>query len=658
MDVPYKLKGVRGMNYSASLGSVAIFICFVISLLFISFYFARKTKSASDYYAAGGSIHWSINGIAFAGDYLSAASFLGICGMIATYGFDGFLYSIGFLAGWVVALFVIAEPMKRLGKYTFTDALDSKFNSKGIKLMGAVSTLLVSLVYLIPQMVGAGTLVTPLLGLPHEAGVIIVGVIVIIVVATAGMASTTYVQFFKGALLIIFSLALVFLVLSRGISTSPEKADVSIHNLITLNVTSINDTTVIIDDPSYNVIKLIKTKTKSFVKLSKNNVESIWTLNAPKNILEETQTITRLADGSMLYNGEPKASNKFYQVGTMSEIDGQKASGNTAITTGSLNPFSLIAKISNGVVIRWNNEIIKDGDNQITVYYQNPTSGKDILSPGLKFKVDPEKGATSTNRLNFVSLMLALFLGTASLPHILIRYYTVPSPSAARKSTLVAIASISLFYILTLYMGLGAMTGGILDLTNDNMAAPLLAKSFGLVIFAMISAIAFATVLGTVSGLIVAASGAIAHDLMDRFLDMKLTDKKKVFAGKITAIVVGCIAMVLGILFKNMNVASLVGWAFAVAAAANFPSIIMILFWKKTTAQGVICSIVVGLVSSLTIILLSQDTYTNVYRLVNVTAPISFSNPAIVGIPLSFFTLIVISLFTQKSSYLKTRLEA
>lgn len=641
------------MNYAASPGAVAIFICFVISVLFISFYFARKTKSASDYYAAGGSIHWSINGIAFAGDYLSAASFLGICGMIATYGFDGFLYAIGFLAGWMVALFIVAEPMKRLGKYTFTDALDSKFNSKGIKLMGAVSTLLVSMVYLIPQMVGAGTLVTPLLGLPHEAGVIMVGVIVIAIVATAGMASTTYVQFFKGALLITFSLILVFLVLSRGMSTSPEKGDVAYHNLTTLKVTSISDTMVKIEDPSYQVLTLTKSKTKSYVKLSKNNIESIWTLNAPKNILEETQIITKLADGSMLYNGAPKASNKFFQVGTMSEIDGQITTGNTAITTGSLNPFSLVAKISNGVVTRWGHETIKDGANQITVYYQNPTSGKDILSPGLKYKVDPAKGATSTDRFNFVSLMLALFLGTASLPHILIRYYTVPTPSAARKSTLVAISAMAFFYLLTLYMGLGAMTGGVLDVTNDNMAAPLLAKSFGLAIFAMISAIAFSTVLGTVSGLIVAASGAIAHDLMDRFFNMKLTDKKKVFAGKITAIVVGCIAMVLGILFKNMNVAALVGWAFAVAAAANFPSIVMILFWKKTTAAGVICSIVVGLVSSFAIILFSQDTYTNVYHLVNVTAPFSFSNPALVGVPLSFITLIIISLFTQKSSDIK-----
>lgn len=186
------------MIYQISYTALVFFIFFVGVVLWLSFYFARKTKSASSYYAAGGQIHWSVNGIAFAGDYLSAASFLGICGMIATVGFDGFLYSIGFLAGWIVALFLIAEPLKRLGKYTFTDALNSKFKSRAITLTAAISTLIVSIFYLIPQMVGAGDLVTPLLGLPHWVGVVLVGFVVIIIVASAGMTSTTYVQFIKG----------------------------------------------------------------------------------------------------------------------------------------------------------------------------------------------------------------------------------------------------------------------------------------------------------------------------------------------------------------------------------------------------------------------------------------------------------------------------
>ena len=196
--------------------AVAIFIVFVLIVLGLSLYLGRKAQTSSGYYAAGGKIHWGVNGIAFAGDYLSAASFLGICGMIAAVGYDGFLYSIGYLAGWIVALFVVAEPLKRLGKYTFTDAVDAKYNSRGIKLAAAISTLVISICYLIPQMVGAGVLVEPLLGIPHIWGVIMVGAIVITIVATAGMASTTYVQFIKGGLLIVFSTILVVAVLVRG----------------------------------------------------------------------------------------------------------------------------------------------------------------------------------------------------------------------------------------------------------------------------------------------------------------------------------------------------------------------------------------------------------------------------------------------------------
>lgn len=633
------------MNYSASTWAIIIFIAIVASVLGISYHFARKTKSASGYFAAGGNIHWSVNGIAFAGDYLSAASFLGICGMIAVYGYDGFLYSIGYLAGWVVALFVVAEPMKRLGKYTFADALDAKFNSKGIQLMAAISTLLVSVFYLIPQMVGAGSLVTPLLGLPHEAGVVLVGVIVIVIVATAGMASTTYVQFLKGALLIVFSLVLVFLVLSRGLSTSPDQGgDVAYHQFQTINVKSVTDDAVVIEDASYAVTGQIKVKDLVFVKLLKDNIESIWKLDAANHVLIETENIKTLKDGTLLYNGEPKQVGKFYQVGHLSEISGQTDAANS----GTLDLLTFTETIKEGVIIRWSKVAAVDGDSKVTIYYQVPTEGKDFISPGLKYKVDSSKGALPKDKLDFISLMLALFLGTAALPHILIRYYTVKSPAAARKSTIVAIAAIGLFYVLTLYMGLGASTNGVIDLTNDNMSAPLLARSFGVSIFAIISAIAFATVLGTVSGLIVAASGAVAHDLMDRFFNMKLTDKKKVAAGKITAIIVGCIAMALGILFKSMNVSFLVGWAFAVAASANLPAIVMILFWKKTTAKGVIASISVGLVASLGIILLSQETFDQVYHLVNVTAPMPINNPAIISVPLSFITLVIVSLITKK----------
>ena len=569
------------------------------------------------------------NGIAFAGDYLSAASFLGICGMIAIYGFDGFLYSIGYLAGWMVALFVVAEPLKRMGKYTFADALDSKFKSRWIRLSAGISTLIVSVFYLIPQMVGAGSLVTPLLGLPHWAGVVLVGIVVIIIVATAGMASTTYVQFLKGSLLIIFSIVLVILVLGNGLKTNTYE---------TLDVASINGQSITLADQSKTVTNEWTSGEEHFFEVQSGGEKAIWSLNEEKMVLEETLTIENLSDGTVLYNGAPKEDEKFFQVGDLADIEGK-----TDTQTGSLGPFEFIGVIKNSTVTRWDHTTVLDGEDQITIYYQSPTPGTQVLTSGEKFPVK-----TTEDKLNFVSLMMALFFGTAALPHILIRYYTVSSPSAARKSTIIAILAIGVFYVLTLFMGLGAMTNGVIDVTNSNMAAPLLANKFSLALFAVISAVAFATVLGTVSGLLVASSGAVVHDLVNQFSRKKLSDKKSVSIGKITAVAVGGIAIVLGILFKGMNVSYLVGWAFAVAASANLPAIVMVLFWKRTTAKGVVASIVVGIVSAMTIILLSQTAYDNIYHLVGVKAPIPLDNPAIISIPLSFIALILGSLFTKK----------
>src|SRR2546423_1467310 len=204
------------MPYHASATAIIIFCIFVAVVLGLSLFLGRRARSAQGYFAAHGQIGWFVNGIAFAGDYLSAASFLGICGMIAFYGYDGFLYSIGYLAGWIVALFVIAEPIKRLGRYTFADALNAKFNSRSIQIAAAISTLVVSIFYLIPQMVGAGALIKPLLGLPYWSGVMIVGTVVILIVVTAGMVSTTWVQFIKGSLLVIFCAMLTVAILARG----------------------------------------------------------------------------------------------------------------------------------------------------------------------------------------------------------------------------------------------------------------------------------------------------------------------------------------------------------------------------------------------------------------------------------------------------------
>jgi cation/acetate symporter len=386
-------------------------------------------------------------------------------------------------------------------------------------------------------MVGAGALVTPLLGFPHWLGVLMVGVVVTLIVVTAGMISTTWVQFIKGSLLVLFCALLTVAILARGFDT--------------------------ID-----------------------------------------------ADG----NVKP---------------------------TGSLGPIEFLDVFGKSTVT-----VQKQvGDEVRTERVQ----GEDLLVVGKHPLFKGVRAGGVSEKLDFISLMLALFAGTASLPHILIRYYTVKDAAAARKSTVVGIAAIGIFYVLTLYIGLGAMVGTVLP-QDSNMVAPLLAKSFGQLPFAIISAIAFTTVLGTVSGLIMAASGAVAHDIMTNVMQRGMSDPEKVFAGKMVAIVVGAIAMVLGVLFKSMNVSFLVGWAFNVAASANLPSLVMLLFWRGTTKQGIYAAITVGLISSLGWLLLSGPAFRDLYGLPAQNAIAPFSQPGLVTIPLGFVVLIVVSLVTRKAT--------
>ncbi|QDU89013.1 Cation/acetate symporter ActP [Pirellulimonas nuda] len=573
------------MIYDPSWLAIAIFLLVVSFTLGLSFLLGRGAKSSAGYFAAHGQIPWFVNGFAFAGDYLSAASFLGICGMIAFSGYDGFLYSIGYLAGWIVALFVVAEPMKRLGKFTFADALNSRFHSVGIKRAVGVSTLAVSVFYLIPQMVGAGALVQPLLGLPHWAGVLIVGVVVIFIVVTAGMVSTTWVQFIKGALLVVFSTVLTVMILQRGFEAQTSTP--------------------------------------------------------------EPQTITTTSDGAVLINGLPKGTGPgeatLRPVGTIARLpDGQTS-------TGPLGPVSFLRTLQESEIVLWSSATTRSEDGSTTITYTpKPTPGSQVLRPGESAKFKGIRSENWYDKLNFLSLMLALFCGTASLPHILIRYYTVKDEAAARKSTIVGIGAIGFFYVLTLYMGLGAMISGALDVTDSNMAAPLLARSLNEPLFAIISAIAFTTVLGTVSGLILASAGAVAHDLIGSIKGVSLSDRQQVRIAKIASVIVGAIAIVLGILFQKLNVTGLVGWAFSVAASANLPSLVMLLFWPRTTKQGIIAAVIVGMTSSLAWILLSADTFSKVYGLPAESALAPFSEPAIVTVPLGFATLIVVSLLTGR----------
>ena len=565
------------MNYTGSTTAILVFLGFVGFVLGLSFYLGRRAKSAQGYFAAHGEVGWFVNGIAFAGDYLSAASFLGICGMIAFYGYDGFLYSIGYLAGWIVALFVIAEPVKRLGKFTFADALDSRFQSRGIRLSAALSTLVISIFYLIPQMVGAGALIKPLLGFPYEYGVIIVGVVVTLIVVTAGMVSTTWVQFIKGSLLVAFCGVIVLMILHRGFTVTPEA------------------------------------------------------------VALQPQSITVHPDGT-------KDNKDLRPVGHVIALPGG------ATSTGPLGPFEYFSVFHDAKVVIWDSRKSTNPDQSITTHYTpRISSGSDVLVPGASPTFKGVRSPKLTDKLDFISLMLALFCGTASLPHILIRYYTVKDAASARKSTVVGIGAIGFFYTLTLFIGLGAMTSGGLDVTNNNMSAPLLARSFGETMFALVSAIAFTTVLGTVSGLILAASGAVAHDLMESVMGLKLTDRNKVLSAKVAAVVVSAIAIVLGIQFEKLNVTFLVGWAFNVAASANLPALVMLLFWRRTTKRGIAASIVVGLVSSMGWLAFTAPAYEFVYGLDPASAPAPFSQPAIITIPLAFLTLIVVSLMSRET---------
>ena len=645
------------MIYESSFLAVSIFLAFVGFTLGLSFWLGGKAKSSEGYFAAHGQIPWFVNGIAFAGDYLSAASFLGICGMIAFYGYDGFLYSIGYLAGWIVALFVVAEPMKRLGRFTFADALDSQFNSKGIKLAAGISTLVVSVFYLIPQMVGAGALVTPLLGFPQWVGVVMVGAVVILIVVTAGMLSTTWVQFLKGALLVVFSAILTWMILQRGFKV--EKGGNDGHEFQTFRI-SADDLT----NGDGNIGSLVNVDLlpadngwekfdKKYIRVQNRETQlvTVWMMkeltekDGPNLELTEVQTLSKAADGTIFVNGQKKGKKKgepeLFAVGHVVELPDGKSE------TGPLSAIDFFRTLQQSKVVLWRNEkVVHPDKTETTVYYPKITTGAEVLRPGEHPTFKGIRSEKAFDKINFLSLMLALFCGTASLPHILIRYYTVKDASSARKSTIVGITSIGLFYVLTLYLGLGAMTSGTLDVSEENMAAPLLAKGMNTWLFAAISAIAFTTVLGTVSGLILAAAGAVTHDLLGSAFGITMTDTEKVRVAKMSSVVVGAIAIVLGILFQKMNPTFLVGWAFSVAASANLPSLVMILFWPKVTKQGIVAAIVVGMVSSMTWILLSGEAYSKVYGLDAAAAIVPFSQPGILTIPLGFLTLVVVSMFT------------
>jgi len=521
--------------------TITLFLLFVAVTLGITVWASRQNKSATDYYAGGRSFSGFQNGMAIGGDYMSAASFLGIAGIIALYGYDGFLYSIGFLVAWLVALLLVAELLRNSGKYTMADVLAFRMRQRPVRTAAAVSTITVSIFYLLAQMVGAGALVALLLGIkPGQtflgmdadtakvATIVLVGALMIIYVTVGGMKGTTYVQIVKAFLLMTGALVMSILVLAAY---------------------------------KFNLSSLL---------------------------------------------------------------------GDAAAASGKGDAF---------------------------------------LNPGGRFGVEVAGDATKTlyNKLDLFSLGIALVLGTAGLPHILIRFYTVPSAKAARKSVLWAIGIIGAFYLMTLALGFGAaaMVGGKNITAQDkagNTAAPQLAEALGVkylggdlggaTLLAVIAAVAFATILAVVAGLTLASSSSLAHDFYANVVRRgEASERQEVNVARISAFGIGAVAIVLSIFAQSLNVAFLVALAFAVAASGNLPAILYSLFWKRFNTSGAVWAIYGGLISAVVLVFFSP--------VVSGAATSMFpnsdwqwfplSNPGIISIPFGFLCGFVGTLLSRET---------
>lgn len=528
-----QVEGKADVNMSA----IVMFLIFVLATLGITKWAASRTKSAADFYAAGGGITGFQNGLAIAGDYMSAASFLGISGLVFANGYDGLIYSVGFLVGWPIILFLIAERLRNLGKFTFADVAAFRLDPTPIRLLSALGTLVVVSLYLIAQMVGAGQLIQLLFGLEYWHAVVIVGALMIIYVAFGGMVATTWVQIIKACLLLGGATFMAIMVLAH-FGFSPEamfQKAVELH---------------------------------------------------PKTV----------ADG--------------------------KAGA-------------------------------------------NPSA---IMGPGT-FVTDP---------ISAISLGLALMFGTAGLPHILMRFFTVADARAARKSVLYATGLIGYFYILTFVIGFGAITfllqnpeffkpgvtaaanGSYLPadmLGGNNMSAVHLSKAVGGDLFyGFISAVAFATILAVVSGLTLSGASAVSHDLYASVIAKgKASEETEVRISKFSALVIGVIAVCLGILFEKINVAFMVGLAFAVAASCNFPVLLMSTLWKGTTTLGAFVGGLLGLITATVMLVLSPGVWEAALGHPKGSALFQISNPALFSMSIAFGGIWLVSLLDRSARAAKDR---
>lgn len=504
--------------------AIIMFLVFVGFTLFITKWAAKQTTSTSDFYTAGGGISGFQNGLAIAGDYMSAASFLGISAMVFSSGFDGLLYSLGFMVGWPIVLFLVAERLRNLGKFNLSDVVSFRLEEKPVRTLAAISSLVVVAFYLIAQMVGAGQLIKLLFGLNYNIAVVLVGLLMMAYVIFGGMLATTWVQIIKAGLLLSGATFMAYMVLSS--------VGFSFSNMFT---------------------------------------KSIEVYGEVRNISFE---------------------------------DASK-----------------------------------------------------IMGPG----------SLAKNPIDALSLGLALMFGTAGLPHILMRFFTVKDAKEARKSVVYATGFIGYFYLLTFIIGFGAilfvsnnpqfldlakgaMTGKLELVGGNNMAAVHLSEAVGGDLFmGFISAVAFATILAVVAGLTLSGASAISHDLYANvFKKGQTTPASELRMSKIATLVLAILAMILGILFEKQNVAFMVGLAFSVACCANFPVLVLSMFWKGLTTRGAVIGGVVGLVGAVTLIILSKAVWVDTLAL-SETAPSSLNGPAIIAMPLAFFCCWFFSI-TDKSA--------
>jgi cation/acetate symporter len=482
--------------------AISFFLGFIALSLGITVWASRKTRTTDQFYAAGRSVTALQNGLALAGDYMSAASFLGIAGLVALSGFDGLIYSIGWLVGWPIVMFLIAEPLRNLGRYTFADVLAARLRATPIRIAASIGALAVITFYLIAQMVGAGNLIRLLFGLPYEFAIVIVGLVMLAYVLFGGMIATTWVQIVKAVMLLGGATLMAILVLARF----------------------------------------------------------------------------------------------------------------------GMNPLALFA--------------------QAQAQY-----GDSVLAPG-RLVTDP---------IDAISLGLALMLGTAGLPHILMRFYTVRDARTARRSVGYATAFIGFFYLLTFILGFGAMVIiGREAITavdaGGNMAAPLLANGIGGTPFlGFIAAVAFATILAVVAGLTLSGAATLSHDLWVNVVrGAHVEEREQLVVARVATVVLAGLSILLGITFKGQNVAYMVGLAFAIAASGNFPALVLSIFWSRLTTAGAQTSMLVGTLSTLLLIYLSPTIQIDVLK--NTEAWFPLRNPGIVTIPLSFATAILVSLLRPAPS--------